>query len=251
MAKLELGEEVIASKSTNADKSTTSEKATTVINTLTNPTSGTTYFPTFIAGTTNNNNYGIRTQGDFQFYTLQGTTSTVGIAQLILGNSTSSGTAGNKQGIIKLFSQKSGANWIKCVASQTSSYENFLPQHAGYILSSTSLYDNSSGTTGTVTLSETAANFNYLEIFYQKKNSYTNAFTQHSTKVYSPNGKKVSLIWGAVETSAVNQVSFSTKTISGTSITHNYAGYINAAEGSVPVSMSTNEIYIIKVIGWK
>ena len=34
------------------------------------------------------------------------------------------------------------------------------------ILEVTTLYDNSSGTTGTITLNETAANFTYLEIFY-------------------------------------------------------------------------------------
>lgn len=51
------------------------------------------------------------------------------------------------------------------------------------------LYSSSSGTSGTVTLSETASNFNYLEIFYSDENG-----TQHnSAKVYAPDGKYVTL----------------------------------------------------------
>ena len=42
-----------------------------------------------------------------------------------------------------------------------------------------SLYDNGTGTTGTVTLSETAANFNYLEIFY-RKNRHIYYYLQNS-----------------------------------------------------------------------
>jgi hypothetical protein len=52
------------------------------------------------------------------------------------------------------------------------------------------LYDNASGTNSTVILSETAANFGYLEIFYQEA---ANNNTFNSVKVYAPNGKRVSL----------------------------------------------------------
>ena len=49
----------------------------------------------------------------------------------------------------------------------------------------TVLYNNSTGTTGNVTLSETAANFDYLEIFLIRDS------WEYSVKVYSPNGKTV------------------------------------------------------------
>lgn len=115
----------------------------------------------------------------------------------------------------------------------------------------TSLYDNGTGTTGTVTLSQTAANFNYLEIFYRKHNNYTNASAYGSVKVFSPNNKKANLVWGAVEGSSTNQVQFAVKTISGTQITHNNAGYVNFETNAWSRDTNTNEIYIVKVIGWK
>lgn len=113
-----------------------------------------------------------------------------------------------------------------------------------------SLYDNTTGTTGTVTLSQTAANFNYLEIYYRKNNNYTSASAYSSVKVYSPNNKKVDLVWGAVEGSTTNQVQFAVKTISGTQITHNNAGYVNFEASSWSRSTNTNEIYIVKVLGY-
>lgn len=124
---------------------------------------------------------------------------------------------------------------------------SYVPEGTGPI----SLYDNANGTTGTVTLSETSANFKYLEIFYMKNNSYTSTKTIHSVKVHNPNGKKVSLVWGAVESSSVTQVQVATKTISGTSITHNNAGYINGTATSASSSMNANEFYITKVVGYK
>lgn len=51
-------------------------------------------------------------------------------------------------------------------------------------LKPTTLYDNSSGTSGTVTLNQSAANFNYIEIFYIS--SYTHC---SSVRMANPNGK--------------------------------------------------------------
>ena len=53
----------------------------------------------------------------------------------------------------------------------------------------TTLYSTSTGNIGTITLSESAANFTYLEIFYTDNNSRQ----PNSVKIYSPNGKYVSL----------------------------------------------------------
>lgn len=114
-----------------------------------------------------------------------------------------------------------------------------------------SLYDNGTGSTGTITLSENSANFTYLEIFYGKNNNYTNARAYSSVKVYAPNGRKVDLLWGAVEGSNTNQIQFAVKTISGTQITHNNAGYLNFEGTAWNKSTNTNEIYIIKVVGYR
>lgn len=159
---------------------------------------------------------------------------------------------------------QNGDGWIFQTAYGTYTDHDTRIAHRGYINGSwskwsyvadgglmTSLYSNSNGTTGTVTLSSSSADFSYLEIFYMKKNVHTNAFTCHSVKVASPNGKKVALIWGAVETADTNQICVATKTISGTSITHNYSGFINVSPGNVGMSNSSNEIYITQVIGYR
>lgn len=107
-----------------------------------------------------------------------------------------------------------------------------------------SLYDNSSGTSGTVTLNESAANFSYLEIFYSNlDNKYFNC-----TKVFSPNGKQVSLIITYYTT--FSQVLSKHINISGTQITNISNGYANIYNGNTETD-STNEIKIFKVIGYK
>lgn len=112
------------------------------------------------------------------------------------------------------------------------------------------LYNNSSGTTGTVTLSETAANFGYLEIFYGKNNGRTNAIVYSSTRIFSANDKKVSLVWGAVETTNANQFICATYTISGTSLLKSYEGYVNVnTSAGHNVSVSNNELKVFRVVG--
>lgn len=53
----------------------------------------------------------------------------------------------------------------------------------------TTLFSSSSGTVGTITLSDSATNYTYLEIFYTDNNGRQ----PNSVKIYSPNGKYVSL----------------------------------------------------------
>ena len=82
----------------------------------------------------------------------------------------------------------------------------------------TTLFSSSSGTIGTITLSQSAANFTYLEIFYTDNNGRQ----PQSVKVYSPNGKYVSLSCIEPSTSGNEPrvyVRVSGWTISGTSMT--------------------------------
>ena len=70
----------------------------------TNPTTGTWYYPTWHTatsgtGVTLNANDGLR------YYALQGTASALGHSYLQLGNSTAEGTAGNKQGHIRIYAK--------------------------------------------------------------------------------------------------------------------------------------------------
>lgn len=115
-----------------------------------------------------------------------------------------------------------------------------------------SLYDNSSGTTGTVTLSQTAANFSILEIFFcDIDGNYS------SVRVWSPNGKVVSLTTSAVVGTSLFFISWTRRVkINGTSIANqavsNYSTgrfyiYSNGTTGV----QSDNYIKIVKVLGWK
>ena len=106
------------------------------------------------------------------------------------------------------------------------------------------LYNNSTGTTGTVNLSETSANFNYLEIFYYAiigGTKYCN-----SMKVYSPNGKNIALM-SANAVSTAMAIAINTRAISGTSITSTY----NGTYSSFGAPGGTNEVYVYRVDGYK
>lgn len=115
------------------------------------------------------------------------------------------------------------------------------------------LYNNNSGTTGTVTLSETANNFSYLEIFYNyyrspdeitnsnyakslKLKANASKFTIHETIFSSDRAK---LKGGITEYS-----------ISGTSISVDLAGEYEIATSGYAKN-STNSIKITKVLGYR
>ena len=110
------------------------------------------------------------------------------------------------------------------------------------------LYDNSSGTTGTVTLSESAANFSYLEIAYTK-----NGQIYSTGKIPSPNQKKIYLQigqWFGFVNSV--QMGYEACTVSGTSITRGTYYFMNTSTGGgVSAGNATNDIAIIKVTGYR
>lgn len=226
----------------NADTSTRSTK-TDVTNT--NPADGATYYPTFITGA--GEGAIIRANNGIKYYSIEGTTSVVGRAQLQLGNTTASGTAGNKRGELRIFSEKTGCTRVHAIASQTNDRTIYLPDQNGTIqLKPTVLYDNSSGTYGTVTLSSSSANFNYLEIYYQL-NDRTYAY--NCTKVHAPNGKSVNLdvTWFSGTTYGV-YVHTKTVKISGTSITKTHEGWEYIYNDRY--TTASDQIRIVKVIGY-
>ena len=101
---------------------------------------------------------------------------------------------------------------------------------------------NTSGTSGTVTLTQTAANFTFVDIFFKGNDGYYDF-----TRVYSPNGKVVNL--STMESTANGSLNCKWKamTISGTSITNKYYGEMD--NGGTPASV--NHIYVCGVIGYK
>ena len=108
------------------------------------------------------------------------------------------------------------------------------------------LYDNSSGFSGTVTLNETSANFSYIEIFYKTTDNVYN-----SVKVYNPNNKFVNL-YGSYPEKNNNRYDKNTISwISGTTIAPSLwqQMYVNS-DGGVTL-YDTNLILVTRVIGYR
>lgn len=99
-------------------------------------------------------------------------------------------------------------------------------------------------TNGTVTLNETSANYEYLEIFYRNNDQQYS-----SVKVYQPNGKQVSLFSCFVNNTDYLMIKGAKVTISGTSIIKNGYAEFNA-KGQTSITWANNT-FITRVIGYK
>lgn len=150
-----------------------------------------------------------------------------------------------------------GSNYIDLLAEElTSNYTQYLPNENGTIqLKPTVLYDNDSGTTGTVTLSETSANFSYLKIFYGICNS-SGTWTQYSSReIANPNGKSVVTDFVRPTNAEIVQLASRGYSISGTNITLNetekWAGINSNGVVASQWQDGSSLIKIVKVIGYK
>lgn len=114
----------------------------------------------------------------------------------------------------------------------------------GVCISGQVLYNNASGTAGTVTLSDSVANYTYLEIFY--RSSGDNACG--SVKVFSPNGKLVHL--GTIHYIAdYDYAKFALVNISGAMITFSQNYQITLKNNGSTYS-AENAIFITRVVGY-
>lgn len=127
---------------------------------------------------------------------------------------------------------------------------NCFPKHDkslevnGVCISGNVLYNSASGTAGTVTLSDSAENYTYLEIFY--RSSGDNACG--SVKVFSPNGKLVHL--GTIHYIAdYNYAKFALVNVSGLMITFSQNYQIILKNNGSEYS-AENAIYITRVVGY-
>ena len=111
-----------------------------------------------------------------------------------------------------------------------------------------SLYDNSSGSNASITLSETSSNFAYLEIFYRTNDDY-----RSSKKIYSPNDKKV-ILDASIISGNYTYVKSAQYSISGTSISleSNLSGQARIGNNVATTwNKDSNRLYIEKVIGYR
>lgn len=127
---------------------------------------------------------------------------------------------------------------------------NCFPKHNnslevnGVCISGQVLYSSANGTAGTVTLSDSAENYTYLEIFY--RSSGNNACG--SVKVFSPNGKLVHL--GTIHYVAdYDYAKFALVSVSGSMITFSQ-NYQITLKSNGSVYSAENAIYITRVVGY-
>ena len=110
------------------------------------------------------------------------------------------------------------------------------------------LYDNTTGTTGIVTLNDSSANYTYIEIFY-----CSNQNTDYkSEKVYNPNGKSVRLqIININGTNQIIAIRSKRIVISGNKITNDQIGYTEIGMTGVMTIDGQDYIKVVRVVGYK
>lgn len=111
----------------------------------------------------------------------------------------------------------------------------------------TILYDNPSGSNGTITLSDSTENYDYIEIYYFSGMNYD----YYSNKIVNPNGKKTYLTYSEIgdtpqETYLFKrEIEINNKDIS--TYNNNY-GLLNITGN---ISSKENRVFICKIVGYK
>ena len=120
-------------------------------------------------------------------------------------------------------------------------------------ITSTVLYENTTGTTGEVTLLESASNFDYLEIYYYRASTLVNV--NDFSKISNPEGKAVALnlTYSADNSAEMGSIQHYTKmiTVSGKSIKTIRESQLTIYNNASFAIASSENIYITKVIGYK
>lgn len=108
------------------------------------------------------------------------------------------------------------------------------------------LYNNASGSSGTITLSESAAKFSYIEIFFTDNKGKAGGYT----KVYSPDGKTVCLSIVEASGNTITYIRRAIYDVSGTTLTPSKGNYLTMSSATLSHNATaSNLIKIIRVIG--
>ena len=131
----------------------------------------------------------------------------------------------------------------------TSTTDGYSQNYCNKYLRGVSLYDNSSGSNSSVTLSETSANFSFLEIYFRSNDA--TSYTSYQ-KVYSPNGKYTPLRY-ELKSGGGMYIKITQAKIAANKITLENAMeyYFAIGNNNTINASSTSNIYITKVIGYK
>lgn len=140
---------------------------------------------------------------------------------------------------IAYFDIKKNSFGVNCFPKHDKSFEV-----NGVCLSGNVLYNNANGTAGTVTLSDSAENYTYFEIFYRSSGDNSVG----SIKVFSPNGKLVHL--GTIHYIAdYDYAKFALVSVSGSMITFSQNYQITIKNNGSTYS-AENAIFITRVVGY-
>ena len=150
-----------------------------------------------------------------------------------------------KQSVNDLYDNKLDADQVVNTQSnsQTDTYScDYSNDH--FELKGTVLYDNPSGSSDNITLSDSASNYSCIEIFYE------GAYNYNSTRIFNPNGKSAYLFAGWFNNNSSGNIKIANVNISGTSITKiNYAALNYSSQNAY--ATEENAILIRKVVGYK
>lgn len=118
-------------------------------------------------------------------------------------------------------------------------------------LTPVSLFSSTNGESGEVTLSDSSANYTYLEIYYKQQDN-----TYSFTKVFEPNGKTICLpVFHTTNNGYAIGLSSRNVIISTNKITtqanNRYMTINLISTNALNGGGNNNEIYITKVIGYK
>ena len=116
--------------------------------TNTNPSSGTTYYPTWHTSTSGTS-VGLKANDGLSYETLQGTASAAGYGCLNIGNATSTGTAGNKYGVLRLYGQKNAFATLRATQTSTTNRTIILPDKDGTVALTSDITDTKVTVTNT------------------------------------------------------------------------------------------------------
>lgn len=108
----------------------------------------------------------------------------------------------------------------------------------------TVLYNDSSGTTGAITLPQSAANFDYMAIYFAKTDDDKQ---RGSTLIYKPNGQYITLISGNPADASHLWISIRIIGVNGTSLWNRRSG--NGDTGNYGGN-TTNNIAIYRIEAW-
>lgn len=163
--------------------------STKVTATATNPTSGTTYYLPFHSGATTGSK-SLLTNDGLGYYSLQGTTSALGSAELKLGNNIASGTVGNKVGKIYMYGSSTGYTYILPTNNTTSNITVNLPSTGGTLALNTAATQSANGLMS-------AADKKKLDGIATGANAYTHPTTSGNKHIPSGGSSGQILRWSA------------------------------------------------------